>query len=212
MTAAEMLTWFDILQDKFNTPYFTDAEKYNFLNDAQLNFVNDYLNLNDDSVAPVFEANALKNTVIQPLLVEDVSVASAASGIILFTAIETAIDSKYTLTGSKLVHVLSVVENAAGDDVMFLRQGDLARQEQNEFTIAGASNRKYRVSRGQITMLPIGVLTYLISGIKFPIDIAAGINSELPLITHRKIVALALVKTGFVTEHQALTLMGEQTN
>ena len=87
MTAAEMLTWFDILQDKFNTPYFTDAEKYNFLNDAQSNFVNDYLNLNDDSEPPVFEANALKNTVIAPLLFEDVSVASDTFGVVLFSAL-----------------------------------------------------------------------------------------------------------------------------
>ncbi len=211
MTGAEMLTWFDILQDKFNTPYFTDLEKYNFLNDSQINYINDYLNINSDSEPPVFEENALKNTIIAPLLVEDVSVASASTGIILFTAIETALDTKYSLSGSKLLHILGVVENASGDAVAFVRHGEMRKQEDNEFVAAGSGNRKYRLSRGQITMIPTGVLTYLVTAIKMPVDISASVASEMPLITHRKIVAKALVKTGFVTEHQALTLMDEQT-
>ena len=105
-----------------------------------------------------------------------------------------------------------MIETLSIDPVSFTRHGELRKQEANEFSSASIGNRKYVISRGQFHVEPPSILTYKVTGIKFPIDIAAGVDSEMPLITHRKIVALALVKTGFVTEHQALTLMGEQTN
>ena len=44
MNIAEMHSWFDILQDKGNSPYFTTDEKTQFLNRAQTKFVNETLN------------------------------------------------------------------------------------------------------------------------------------------------------------------------
>jgi len=185
MTAAEMLTWFDILQDKFNTPYFTDLEKYDFLNDAQLNFVNDYLNLNDDDVAPVFEANALKDTIISPLLFSDVTTTASVGGVVLTSAVETAIDTQYSLSGSKIIYIISI--SVSGVPVSFVRHGDLIRQEQNNFTKAvNTIAQKYRISRDQFDFTPQSASNYEFTGIKMPIDIAAGIDSELPLSTHRK--------------------------
>ena len=44
MNIAEMHSWFDILQDKGDSPYFTTDEKTQFLNRAQMKFVNEQLN------------------------------------------------------------------------------------------------------------------------------------------------------------------------
>ena len=44
MNIAEMHSWFDILQDKGDSPYFTTDEKTQFLNRAQMKFVNEHLN------------------------------------------------------------------------------------------------------------------------------------------------------------------------
>ena len=44
MNIAEMHSWFDILQDKGDSPYFTTDEKTQFLNRAQTKFVNETLN------------------------------------------------------------------------------------------------------------------------------------------------------------------------
>ena len=44
MNIQEMHSWFDILQDKGDSPYFTIDEKTQFLNRAQTKFVNENLN------------------------------------------------------------------------------------------------------------------------------------------------------------------------
>jgi len=44
MNIVEMHSWFDVLQDKGDSPYFTVAEKTQFLNRAQTKFVNETLN------------------------------------------------------------------------------------------------------------------------------------------------------------------------
>ena len=44
MNIAEMHSWFDILQDKGDSPYFTIDEKTQFLNRAQTKFVNEHMN------------------------------------------------------------------------------------------------------------------------------------------------------------------------
>ena len=43
MNIQEMHSWFDVLQDKGDSPYFTVAEKTQFLNRAQTKFVNDVI-------------------------------------------------------------------------------------------------------------------------------------------------------------------------
>ena len=43
MNIQEMHSWFDVLQDKGDSPYFTVAEKTQFLNRAQTKFVNDVM-------------------------------------------------------------------------------------------------------------------------------------------------------------------------
>ena len=44
MNIQEMHSWFDILQDKGDSPYFTVDEKTQFLNRAQTKFVNETMN------------------------------------------------------------------------------------------------------------------------------------------------------------------------
>ena len=43
MTIENMHIWFDILQDKYNTIYFTVTERDHFINDAALDFVLEFL-------------------------------------------------------------------------------------------------------------------------------------------------------------------------
>ena len=43
MNIQEMHSWFDVLQDKGDAPYFTVAEKTQFLNRAQIKFINDVM-------------------------------------------------------------------------------------------------------------------------------------------------------------------------
>ena len=40
MTIQQMHDYFDLVQDKFNSPYFVDTEKDIFINQAQERFVN----------------------------------------------------------------------------------------------------------------------------------------------------------------------------
>ena len=43
MIAAEMRTWFDVLQEKTGSPWFSDAEKDLFLTDVIYEYINDFI-------------------------------------------------------------------------------------------------------------------------------------------------------------------------
>ena len=80
MNIQEMHGWFDVLQDKGDSPYFTTAEKTQFLNRAQLKYVNEIVQneFNISGSAP--EGNAIPYSsmsslqrgeeAIQPLITE----------------------------------------------------------------------------------------------------------------------------------------------
>ena len=67
MNIAEMHSWFDILQDKGNSPYFTTDEKTQFLNRAQMKFVNETLNKFFYSSAAQPEKNATAHNTIESI-------------------------------------------------------------------------------------------------------------------------------------------------
>ena len=59
MNIQEMHSWFDVLQDKGDSPYFTVAEKTQFLNRAQVKFVNDVLFKHYFATGTAPEGNAI---------------------------------------------------------------------------------------------------------------------------------------------------------
>lgn len=104
MTIVEMLSWFDIISDKESSPYFTEAEKLQFLNVAQDDYVNElvfslYLPslANREGPARVYSAAESSSSgieILEPLLVPEIRVSSNSLGVIPRSVINAAIANK----------------------------------------------------------------------------------------------------------------------
>ena len=251
-----MITWFDILQDKFDTPYFTDTEKYNFLNDAQLNYINRFLDLDKDGRVRLEESKVV-NAALQPIIVSGTlatTTATAWSTSTAYTignrvlestvtyictvahtsgtfatdlssgywvvAVNVSVSRAYVTTQLNIVPDIIIplaFATSSGAPIPFVRFNDV-------YTLVSSGSLK-----APTTTLPV----YTIDGagysfypdpgaspytnmfctiLRMPVDITASVNCELTEFTHRKIVAMGMVKTGFVTESQSTALMNEGTD
>jgi hypothetical protein len=95
MTAAEMKEYFQILQDKYGSSYHTDEEIEVFLNRGQLDEVIALLPP-DGSILNV-ELNQNTINIIEPLLFM-VGATMSSSGVVLTTALQSAINTDYSLS------------------------------------------------------------------------------------------------------------------
>ena len=198
MIATEMREWFDILQDKYNTPYFTDDEKDEFLTDAQWDFINEYIGDNENP----------------PQLGKNKSALAAIATLVETVAITTAIDGKATntlinaqLSIGDIILPLALTP-ATGEAAHFLNHNDIAKAEINTYKAGTATAPNYTLENGLAQLYPAQVYTALeVTALTEPAAI-----TDLPLHIHRKQVAKAMTKTGLVTESEALTMMERVTN
>lgn len=219
MTVERMVQWFEQIQDKSNSVYFTPSEQVEFLNRAQYKFVNEYIfsflypsrrGLQGGvKVLTSIESTITGDQLISPLILSETPVASDANGLISNATIETAING---LTGNseKLMHVLNLAK-ADLTSCSFVRHNDYYRFLANSFKAPSATNPLYRLSRNGLSLSPVGIESYLISLIKTPVDMlydtvtpANNVDSELPDLTHDEIVAIALDDAGVSSRDQAL--------
>ena len=207
MTRSEMVTWFNILQDKFDTPYFTDSEKYNFLNDAQLNYINRLLSL-DENKRIRLEESIIANAALQTIIISG-SFSTTSSSVITRATLKTQ------LSISEDIITPLAFATSLGVPIKFVRFNDL-------YNLLNSSGLKtpttaipvYTLDSGGYSFYPTGAEYTSVKAmvLKMPVDITSSVDCELPEFTHRKIVAMAMVKTGFVTESQSTALMSEATD
>lgn len=221
--------WFDILQDKYNAPYFIDVEKDEFINRAQLTFVNEviykelYPSLQAGERGPqvlsAIESTLSGSEILQPLIVADLAVTAAiTTGKLLTSAIETAINGQ-TSDSTGLMHVLSVsTANPTGGGytadrlVRFVRHNDIYRFRDNVFKQATVRNPVYMSVYDGFIFRPIPTSTpanILMTVIKYPIavSLSGGQSCELPDFTHDKIMAIALEFAGLASRDEALAML-----
>ena len=183
MTIQEMYDWFDVLQDKYNTPYFLDEEKASFLEDAMWNIINESVaNLEKDKVYTERISTLLKPNTI-----------TTNSGGLLFIPNNVAVVSLALASGSPL-HPM--------------RHNDIGKAEDNTYKKGTASYPNYTTTNGGYQTYP-SLNSVDIDAVYV---LAPSTIVDLPVHMHFKQVAMAMVKTGFVTEDQALTMMASVTN
>lgn len=219
--------WFDILQDKYNAPYFTDTEKDEFINRAQSTFVNDviytqlYPTLQDGERGPqvlsAIESTLAGSEILKPLILEDLAVVTATPNwdLIANSAINTAVAAAAN-AGDEFMHFIGL-ETAgstftAGRIVRFVRHNDYLRFKHNIFKAPSNTNPIWRLVRSGLKVEGATALTgaesFLVSVIKTPTDVdIAGTDCELPDFTHDKIIAIALEFAGVATRDEALALI-----
>lgn len=207
MTTQEMLDVFDILQDKYNAPWFEETEKLYFLNRAQIMLVHDTVrNTYSQSVfagergaIPLssFESTQLGSEAIQPLIFPELATAASATGEVTFANITAQIVSKSGTADSRLMYVIGVQRQVSGSYrvVRFARHNDYYKFKQNSLKAPTERNSVWRQFHDRIKISPASsAFSVQIDAIKYPrtLSISPVANSDLPDYTHDKIVHLAL--------------------
>lgn len=212
-----MIKWFDLIQDKSESVYFTDENKLDFLNRAQDLFVNRVLFSflqgqkriqESPMIGSGIESTSSSLEKIWPLILEDLTLSSDASGFISFDSIEGAINS---VTGGNytVLHTLNISKD--GNYIRFVRHNDFYRHNKNSFKAPVSSYPTFRISRNGLTVNPTGVNSYKVSVVKSPklmefnfFGDPLNVSSELPESTHNEIMSIALEFAGLSSRDEAL--------
>ena len=223
MNINEMRSWFDVIQDKFNSPYFTDLEFEEFINQGQQNFVNEvFYGQFAPSTAQSERGGQVMNPTestlqglesIRPLIIPDLSLNSSAGGVITDAEINAAVSASTGQASQQYMHILSIILNDSGTNriVRFVRHNDYVKFNDNSFKRATARAPLYRLSRGGVIIDPIGVKNYNISVVKKPISVSleTGVGCELPSEYHGLIVAYAIQLASVSSRDEALAIMSK---
>jgi len=233
MDAAAMETWFEILQDKYNAPYFTQTELSELLTDAQIDYVMEFVTPTEGAPLGKLEKTIYDAVALQPLI-KKVTVTASSGGFITNDSIETAVDTLETLTPNPIVILpLRVRPKNTGITKAARRVREMEIDELLDDTLsgldAGWANHKERIEAVYLltndSSNNLGIqlepsasfnaasTDVVVLRMPIPIQVqATAVDCELPDFTHRKIVAKAMSATGIITEHDALLLMEQKTN
>lgn len=223
MNITQWASYFDLLQDKFNSPYFTEAEKERFFNSAQIEFVNgiifdEYFPSSSAGERGAMVSSTAESTVqgqeaLETITEIDVPVNTSATGVVSRSDVATALTALSAPT-TEYMHVMSVSTATAANVsysperiVRFVRANDFIRFQQNEYKKATNSDPVYRVFSGGIKVNPVvNAEPLLITLIRLPreVSISGGTDSELPEFTHQRIIAIAIELAGIASRDEAL--------
>lgn len=208
-----MGTWFDMLQDKFKAPYFTDAEKTVFLQRAHIGFVKDMLWPDGKNGSDNLEVSQDSIAQIATLIYELPNpISMSSTGVVLKSTLQTA------LTGVSATAImwrpLAIGWDLGADvhPVSYVRHNDWYKFQENYFKNPTAENPKTRERATDYQFLPIRPSAKLyFTLLKYPAKVVLdtvtpvnNVNSDLPDFTHDKIVALALEYAGISSRDEAL--------
>jgi hypothetical protein len=221
MTIQEMHDYFNLVQDKFNDPYFVDTEIDVFINRAQEKFVNKLIFRDILGVAipqgvqaiTGLETTLQSDEILKTLITVDKAVTTTGT---------TGVKILYLDIDAALMHILSVKAsptNTAGTGTItnnktlrFIRHNDEGKFEDNTFKQGSLSKPYYKIGSDGLYLYPSTsvVENFLTSFITKPTDVdIAGTNSELPAYTHERLVAMAIEIAGIATESEAMMIMNK---
>ena len=193
-----MASWFDILQDKNGSAYFTDSEKALFLNRAQLEFVEELLDGNGKTELNI---ETTQDTIqkIAPLIYELPYQSMNSSGVISKGTIQTALTN---MNADAIVWRPLAIGWELGKSklpIKYLRHNDRWEFEGNYFKRPSVKNPKIRETYTSYLISPVSLSARIyFTLLKYPleVDITNTIDCELPENTHNRIVAIALEFAG----------------
>ena len=194
MTAQKLHDYFNILLDKFGSPYFLEEEVDMFLNSAQNKLIQEYFPDNEDYL---FNVELNQHTTRAMGSLYDTSVISS----IPISNIE-YIDINST-TG---VYKILAVYTESNLPIDFKRQNDIAKSYQNVFLEPSVSNPIFKFTGTGIKIYPELEENILIEYLKEPIDIdlSSSQGSQLASFLHFDLVSEAINLSGVATRDQAM--------
>lgn len=211
MTTLQMLDWFDILQDKFGSPYFSTDQKLLFLNNAQMEYLNNLFPDNEGGMINIEkDINVEQNA--YSLIFELPELNMSNTGSITFVDLDSNLQ---TLTGdpNALVFDTLSVEFRKGlkrYPAKFLRHNDKAEFETNYFKKPSIDSPRLLLQNNSYQFRPLDVSAKIIfTVVKEPIKLSVSppVNSDFPNQAHNEIVAYGLQFAGIASRDEVLTAM-----
>jgi hypothetical protein len=201
MTITAMAQLFDLLQDKYGSPYYTNSEKSLFLNRAMVEYVGSMLPGDSENKNVEFDEDTTSK--IAPLISFVNTLKMGSSGVITKAAIAAVTSPAIPW---RLLNLGMVLGNVT-KPIKFVRHNDWYQFQDNYFKTPSATNPKYVESGLNYNFLPINVnATIKLTVLSYPtvVDIDTAVSSNLPDFTHNEIVALALEFAGIGSRDQNL--------
>lgn len=185
-------TWhqyFDILSDKYGSPYLTNAEKDILFNRSQFNVIDKVLAMPDIQRQEELLRNNLKIA----------TTTSSIAGVVLNTTIDGLI--------SGLTYKIRRVTDANGIEI---RYSSTNKNRKNTFKAPSASVPRYTYNNGGIIVLPAATYSLLITVVSEPTAVAyGGASSGLPEELHNDVIATAIDLAGIATRDEALAQLNQ---
>lgn len=205
-----MAQYFDILQDKYGSPYFTNPEKSLLINRAQVIFVKELLPTEPNQIINLENTQNTLNEVSSLIIrLNPISSIDPSSGLVSFADIQTELTARSA--GAVLWRILSIGysrDSVNFTPVKYVRHNDWFEFQDNYFKSPDQTNPKVVEYNAGFQLLPLNISTSLYFFVlKYPknVDIDTVISSDLPDYTHDKIVAIALELAGIGTRDQMLS-------
>src|SRR5690606_20714169 len=214
MTTQELLDFFDLIQDKYGTPYFTDDEKLVFLNNAVLEFINSkFPDTESDRERSDVEINWNSLQDIWPSIFTVSDLAMSTSGIITKADLDTALQTISGDAGASVYKLLNV-ESRKGRNrypTKVVRHNDNSAFEQNYFKKPSLEPPRYTLENGSLQIRPTDLIGKVaVSVVKSPKELALSpsiVNPELPRSVKNQIVAIGLEFAGIASRDDVLKTM-----
>lgn len=218
MNLKEMHEYFDIVQDKYNTPYFTNAEKDMFLSRAGNIFFKSLVAHHIDAhrlsilggpmMPSILEGNAMNSMSVSPFVRE--GNISCPTGDILYSDIVTAFGDR------SFSHILSVSHE--GRPMRWVRHNDIYKHSQNSFKAPTEDRRLYAVMEDRLQVWPSKNSTYKVTGLVDPLPVSydevnygtvddTSVEPEFLVKDRDRVVAIALDIAGVAVQDEALKLI-----
>jgi hypothetical protein len=206
MTTNELLVAFDVLQDSYGSDSFTQSEKLQFLNQAQLERLRRLIP--DDQGGVNFELD--QNTLfhVKPLIY-DVSATMTSGGVVTFSTLTTTLRSASGDSTCNLHRIAKITWRASSVDypVKFTKHNNWDSFKRNVFKSGSATAPRYKVDATNVTFDPINTSAALtVTAIKTPKIMEAGNSPDWDSTNLNLILNIALQLASTATrDHELLS-------
>lgn len=208
-----MKDYFNLLQDKYGSPYHTDAEIETYLNRGQLDLVMGLLPPDGGELNVELNQNTIMR--IHPILFTTGNINMAAStGKVLRTAIDSAIVTASGVAGARLLRVLAIGWNDVRP-VKYTRNNNWYTYIANTFKAPSATNPRAVEDGNAWVFKPVDTTANLVfKGVRYPtsVSITSSVHCELPDFTHNEVVSRALELAGVGSRDQMLAELQKVNN
>lgn len=198
MTTLEAIDKLDLLLDKYGSPYFTQTEKLNFLNMAQLEALNRMI---PDSVGGVVNFDLDRNTLTNiNQLIYHFSISpdqTTADGVrIFYSSLLTQVRSQSgqpsaTINRIMNLSVITSLNPYIEEPIKYIQQNKIAATTVNTFKRPTSTNRVYYLEGSNIRCVPTITSQVKVILIKDPVIMTAAVNPEWGDYMMNQIISIA---------------------